>query len=85
MTESQKQIRIYDLVMAEDHYRGTGVIREVLLTCFNQHGEWVGTGVNLPDLNVSGKLGRTKPRARLTDAPSSSSAGLVPQLPWKAI
>ncbi len=59
MTKSQKQTRIHDLMMAADHYHETGAIREVLLTCFNQRGEWLGTGVDLPDLNVSSKLTRT--------------------------
>ncbi len=59
MTEAQKQTRIYELVMAADHFHETGAIREVLLTCFDQHGEWIGTGVDLPDLNVSAKLRKT--------------------------
>ena len=59
MTESQKQTRIYELVMAADHYHQTGAIRDVLLTCFDQRGEWIGTGVDLPDLLVSAKLTRT--------------------------
>ena len=46
-------------MMAADHYHETGAIREVRLTCFNQRGEWLGTGVDLPDLLVSAKLIRT--------------------------
>ena len=59
MTESQKQTRIYELVMAAEHYHETGWIKEILLTCFDQRGEWIGTGVDLPDLLVSAKLTRT--------------------------
>ena len=56
MTESEKQTRTYQLVMAADHYQQTGAISEVLLTCFDQRGAWVGTGVDLPDLHVSANL-----------------------------
>ena len=50
---------IYELVMAADQFHQTGAIKDVLLTCFDQRGEWIGTGVDLPDLNVSAKLRKT--------------------------
>jgi len=40
---NHKETRIYELVMAADHYHETGTISEVLLTCFNQRGKWIET------------------------------------------
>ena len=59
MTEAQKQTRICELIMAADHYSQTGTVKERLLPCFDQHGKWIGTIADLPDLIVSTKLTKT--------------------------